>query len=1240
MQLTTVVNDFPATSLVPPVMQSLTFERAVVFARTIQQRMDQDALREQQEESIMPFVAAAGNQSTKRQHAEVEYSITGVHDTPVQRFPDKHKKQKSSSNEKRKQPGAPNGSPPKQCLMHRQSITHSTDECTTLIRMREQLSQAPHAARFSEKPCKGCGAVEHAFKDCFLARVPNNSSNEAGPGKLPESVKDLSSITGSLIAPFLTAVGCLIQQAKGPVISSSSGPLIVEPRIHSIDGQRVRCFIDTGCTNMSFITKRLCSELNLKIHQDINVTQILADNTARQALGVTDEFCLYYNNKARTLRAVVVEEMLFTDLTLGCDDSVQLGIVTITTENPLQGTDPGFLTELEHLHDTSMKMLEEEADADAGAKVEAAIHDLMEINQKVKGFADVPPIKLNLSTDEPIYIPQYPISNKEDVKLQITKWLATGKIRICQPGETRNNLPLTTAGKFDNQGRRVGTRICLDPRAVNKITAKSDYPIPTVRNVIDSLVGNKYFTELDLEDAFLQIRLSEEDQKTLVFTFEGVTYAFIGSPYGLHFMTSEFQRRLTAALHGIDAARPYVDNINIASRTLEEHIVHVRQTIQRLNQYNFKISAKKTKLARTTIDVLGLRVSSAGVAPDPAKVANILKWPFPETHKALLCFLGVVNYMRTHIRHITELCEPLNKARASPRDFAREISTNKQAMVEACERIKQALASAPILRWPNKNLKFHIATDGSRVGIGAVLFQPSEEQIARGDFSITPDNIVMFASRALKHNERNYSTYKLEALALVYAVDSFHHLIFGQEFVVHTDHSALLHLREYSEQQRTLGSWLLRLNEYQFTIQHVKGEFNVLPDCLSRLYAKSAAWGVPQERGKPATKPLVKLDANVIQPVLDQFQQHMNKINQDDSISAPFAARHIAKQTASEKEELIKMTGRTIPTESERSVLITATHERGHYGAPAMLADLFHEQRFWWPNMGKEIQAHVLGCEECQRWNAANTGYHPLKSPSVGLPGDYWQVDILSLPQTTAGHNYALIVLDLFTGFCIGRALRTKSASEVAHHLYQIISEWGPPRILHTDEGSEFLNAILSELTNIYKVQQKIAPAYNHRSIGAVERLNRTIRNSLHKMLKGALGSWDLILPRVIFFYNTTVRSTSNSTPYALMFGRMSNLHAPMLNASELTFDANAWLQSQRTLFESIYPAIKEVIDRKHEKANDKFNQKHHMVDELAPGTKVAVKELVRGSKSNPPFLTGNFTVKGKDPTNGAYLVV
>ena len=544
MQLTTVVNDFPATSLVPPVMQSLTFERAVVFARTIQQRMDQDALREQQEESIMPFVAAAGNQSTKRQHAEVEYSITGVHDTPVQRFPDKYKKQKSSSNEKRKQPGAPNGSSPKQCLMHRQSITHSTDECTTLIRMREQLSQAPHAARFSEKPCKGCGAVEHAFKDCFLARVPNNSSNEAGPGKLPESVKDLSSITGSLIAPFLTAVGCLIQQAKGPVISSSSGPLIVEPRIHSIDGQRVRCFIDTGCTNMSFITKRLCSELNLKIHQDINVTQILADNTARQALGVTDEFCLYYNNKARTLRAVVVEEMLFTDLTLGCDDSVQLGIVTITTENPLQGTDPGFLTELEHLHDTSMKMLEEEADADAGAKVEAAIHDLMEINQKVKGFAEVPPIKLNLSTDEPIYIPQYPISNKEDVKLQITKWLATGKIRICQPGETRNNLPLTTAGKFDNQGRRVGTRICLDPRAVNKITAKSDYPIPTVRNVIDSLVGNKYFTELDLEDAFLQIRLSEEDQKTLVFTFEGVTYAFIGSPYGLHFMTSEFQLSL------------------------------------------------------------------------------------------------------------------------------------------------------------------------------------------------------------------------------------------------------------------------------------------------------------------------------------------------------------------------------------------------------------------------------------------------------------------------------------------------------------------------------------------------------------------------------------------------------------------------------------------------------------------------------------------------------------------------
>ena len=1085
--------DSDEPQLVLPHLLTLSFERCVLAARSMHMQLLQHS---QEEERIE---ATSTNTKRRRSSEDTEYVVTGIQETPFSRSnhhtAEQPRKKRSNQNErgpqgfKRKQ----SGQSPLSCVKHPGATTHDTADCKALIAMRAQLREAPQAIRFNQTPCLGCADPQHNFKSCPLGKPVSTDpmvTTDSGPGK-----HGMPTVSGNMIAPFLTAVGRLIQQAKDP--DTHRGPLIVAPRLNEIDGQAVRAFIDTGCTEHSFVTERFCIEHKIIINKDVTVTQVLADKTSRPAIGLAAPFTLYYNGRSRAINAIAVEEMLFTDLTLGCDDSIHLGIITITTENPLLGADPGFLTDLEQLQDIGLKAQSETTDPEASTKMAEAIKDLMEENQKITGFANVPPVRLNLKTDEAIYIPQYPISNKEEVRAQIAKWLAAGKIRVCKPGETRNNLPITTAGKFDNRGQRVGTRVCLDPRAVNKITDQADFPIPTVRNVIDGLLGNRYFTELDLEDAFMQLQLHEDDQNTLAFTFEGTTYAFIGSPYGLHFLTAEFQKRIATGLHGCPA-RPYVDNISIGSATLEEHIVHVRQVIERLNELKFKISAKKTKLAQTAIDILGLRVSAEGVAPDPAKVEGILAWPFPDSHKALLCFLGIVNFMRTHIRHITELCEPLNRARASPRDFAREISTNKQAMMDACERIKQAIAAAPILRWPDKDLKFHIATDGSRVGIGAVLFQPSAEQVARGDYSITADNIVMFASRALKRNERNYSTYKLEALALVYAVDSFHHLIYGQEFVVHTDHSALLHLREHSEQQRTLGSWLLRLSEYRFTIQHVRGEFNVLPDCLSRLYAKSAAWGVPQERGRPPVKPLVKLDERIMQPVLDQFQAHMDKINQRDrTLSATFAARHIAKQTAAEKEELIRMTGRTIPAESERATLLTSTHARGHYGERAMLADLFHEQRLWWPNMGSEVQKHVSTCEECLRWNAANVGYHPLKSPSVGLPGEYWQVDLLTLPQTTEGHNYVLIVLDLFTGFCVGRALKTKAASEVAYHLYHIISEWGPPRILHTDEGPEFCNAIINELVNTYKVKQKIAPAYNHRSIGAVERLNRTIRNCL-----------------------------------------------------------------------------------------------------------------------------------------------
>jgi hypothetical protein len=94
-----------------------------------------------------------------------------------------------------------------------------------------------------------------------------------------------------------------------------------------------------------------------------------------------------------------------------------------------------------------------------------------------------------------------------------------------------------------------------------------------------------------------------------------------------------------------------VDNISIASSSWHEHREHVRIVLNRMNEYNLKLSPHKLKVGRRAIRLLGQEISSQGVKPDPRKVEQVQAWPFPASAKALKSFLGVVGYLRGHVRH-------------------------------------------------------------------------------------------------------------------------------------------------------------------------------------------------------------------------------------------------------------------------------------------------------------------------------------------------------------------------------------------------------------------------------------------------------------------------------------------------------------------------------------------------------------------------------------------------------------
>jgi len=722
--------------------------------------------------------------------------------------------------------------------------------------------------------------------------------------------------------------------------------------------------VDTGATQCSFVSEAFALKHNLSVHTDGGIQVRLANKSTISPIGTTDPIILTYNDRITSTTLIVLRD-LETDFVLGLPECFQLGIVRLLSAGPQQQCGIHAAAQ----ESTAAEQYSYEPSPDVAKKVNDAIGDLLEENSKITGFAKCPPVKLNFKTRQPVYRKQYPLphSAQKDIDEQIQKWHAKGRIR---PSKSPYNLPLTVSPKVDINGVRCGTRVCIDPRAINNLLEDDDYPMPRTREIIDKLAYNSYFSELDLEDAYMQLRLDEQDQDILSFTQKNNRWSFVGSPYGVRTMSAIFQRFIAGILQDLPFVSVYIDNITIASKTLEEHISHLRQVIERLNQYNLKLSIKKLKLAHTALTLLGYHVSRDGVRADPRKVQRVLQWPFPDNVRTLRSFLGVVNYLRSHIRHVSDLCAPLNRARNSEQDFAREMANNEAEMRSSFDRIKEASAHLPVLKWPDFTREFHVGIDASTAGIGAVLYQPTEAQLAAGDTTITAENIISVASRALTPFERNYRVFKLECLAIVFATQEFHDYLFGTHFWVHTDHQALVHLQQHSRRQRTLGSWLTTLLEYDFSIEHIPGKQNILPDCLSRIYAKSGTWGVDTLSHKLA-------DGRLSENVADQSDQSSSDTSPEHVVSIAMLTTESSKTV--EREEFMRLLGKTIPSPEERAQILTDAHNAGHFGERALANNIFYSRKLWWPGLHQDIHKIVSTCSACQRWNISRDGLHPLK---------------------------------------------------------------------------------------------------------------------------------------------------------------------------------------------------------------------------------------------------------------------
>jgi hypothetical protein len=367
-------------------------------------------------------------------------------------------------------------------------------------------------------------------------------------------------------------------------------------------------------------------------------------------------------------------------------------------------------------------------------------------------------------------------------------------------------------------------RFCVDYRQLNQVTKKDSYPIPRIDDMLDALGSSTWFTSLDLVSGYWQVEVNPNDRDKTAFITQFGTYQFVVMPFGLCNAPATFQRLMDEILEEIlwQFVVVYLDDLNIYSKTFEQHLEHLKHVFERLRKAGLKLNPEKCFFIKKELSFLGYVISSEGIHTDPTKIDKVRDFPIPKNVTQLRGFLGLASYYRRFIKDFSKIANPLNKLL---RKHATYQWTPEQQ--EAFEQLKQHLIQAPILIYPNFEKEFILLTDASTIGLGAILAQKDTEGNER---------VIAYASRSLSKPEKNYSATELECLAVVWAVGHFHAYLHGKRFTLVTDHSALCYLFNSATPTGRLARWVMKLQPYEFKIIHRAGRKHSNVDSLSRIH--------------------------------------------------------------------------------------------------------------------------------------------------------------------------------------------------------------------------------------------------------------------------------------------------------------------------------------------------------------------------------------------------------------------
>ncbi len=972
------------------------------------------------------------------------------------------------------------------------------------------------------KECRNCGKLNHFAKSCRSAKqekretkLPPQRRNKIRPVDVTDDDSDSSGTSGSHSPTPSYCYAVETQRTNNPVAKVK------------INNQYIKFTVDTGST-INIIDPTTFDQLGNVTLVKTHIKAFPFNSTT--PVKMKGKFCTEIESR----RKITVANIYVTDGNGGCllsgSTAQELGLISLHLNTV--NTSPTKQAEKD-------KTLKNEVVKDVPIDDHGVQKIVRKYSNAFQGLGKLKDKQIDLIIDKdvkPVAQQQrrVPFHLREKVEKELQQLYAQDIIeKVPENEETEWISPLVIVPKQNDK-----IRLCVDMRAANEAIKRVRHPIPTVKDVCHELNGAKFFTKLDLSQAYHQIELSPQSRYITTFATHQGLYRYKRLNYGTNSAAEIFQHTLQQVFQGMKGVKNIADDILVFGPTYQAHNEALAECLRRIQTHGLTLNLSKCLFLKQNLEFFGLVFTKDGVRPDPKKVSAFKNSSTPSNASEVRSLLGMANYSAQFIPNFATITEPLRQLTRKDTKF-QWTSEHENAY----QTLKEALINSPVMSYFDTNKETLVLVDASPVGLSAIL-----SQRAKGSNNA---QIIAYGSRALTSTEKRYSQTEKEALAIVWGIEHFHLYLYGASFTLYTDHKPLelIYANPVSKPPARIERWMLRLQQYSFTVIYKAGADNPA-DFLSRhpLPTGDAQHNIAEEYVNFLTNTSVPnaLTVTDISKATDAdrslcaLRTAIQSGKWNDPLVQPY--KSIKEELCVDHQNNVILRGaRIIIPPALQQKVVQLAHE-GHQGQAKTKALL--REHVWFPGMDYAVKKEIQHCLACQASLPANP---PEPLGSSPMPRNPWEkVKIDFYGPLPSGH-YLLVVIDCYSRFPETAILKSISAQKVIPQLDEIFARHGIPMHLTSDNGPPFQSHEFSRYMTALGIEHTTStplwPQGNAEAEAFMKPLGKAIKTA-----HAERRPWQQELAKFLLNYRQTPHSTTGVPPAQLLFNRATRGKLPSMS--------------------------------------------------------------------------------------------